>query len=76
MIFEGIEEIRDITESEVANSKIKRKQHSRRVQGKQSYDRMPTESQEQSTTNDLKDQSLPTKIDIDFSEKFDDIEHW
>ena len=76
LIFEGIEEIRDITESEVANSKIKRKQHSRRVQGKQSYDRMPTESQEQSTTNDLKDQSLPTKIDIDFSEKFDDIEHW
>jgi len=76
LIFEGIEEIRDISESEVASSKIKRKQHSRRVQGKRAHDRMPAESNPDKTDKDFKDQKATTKIDVNFTEKFDDIEHW
>ncbi len=76
LIFEGIEEIRDITEREVATSKLKRKQHSRRVQGKRSHDRMPAESYTDQPIKDVNDQDTPTKIDVNFNETFDDIQHW
>jgi len=76
LIFEGIEEIRDITEREVANSKLKRKQHSRRVQGKRSHDRMPAESYADQPIEDVNDQDAPKKIDVNFNETFDDIQHW